>query len=132
MQAVRSGAILFPLQIGLAIQIHRQYGSRYLVDVLDKLRFCSSYSEVKKYERNAAFHHGTYILGTSLERFHAQTIHKGNHPGQSSIIFMPMIDMKATDDTCILSTMHFVATQTQKYNVYPIFTFAQPLYQKSK
>ena len=60
-----------------------------------------------------------------------QTIHKGNHPGQSSIIFMPMIDMKATDDTCILSTMHFVATQTQKYNVYPILTFDQPLYQKA-
>ena len=64
MQAVRPRAILVPLQIGLAIQVHRQYGSRYLVDVLNKLGFCSSYSEVQKYERSAAFHQGTNILGT--------------------------------------------------------------------
>ena len=39
-------------------------GSRFLVDVLNKFGFCSSYSEVQKYEQRAAFHQGTDIRGT--------------------------------------------------------------------
>ena len=44
---------------------------------------------------------------------------------------MPMIDLKATDSACILSTMHFVAEQSSKYNMTPVPTFDQPLYWKS-
>ena len=42
-----------------------------------------------------------------------------------------MIDLKSTDPVCILSTMHFVAGQSSKYNMTPVLTFDQPLYWKS-
>ena len=32
-------------------------------------------------------------------------IHNGDHPGKSSIKFLPMIDMAASDLTCIYSTL---------------------------
>ena len=60
-----------------------------------------------------------------------QMVHTGSHPGESSIAFMPMIDLKANDETCIFSTMHFIVGQAKKYNADPILTFDQPLYQKS-
>ena len=59
MQAARPRAILQPQQLGLALQVHRQFGTQFLVDVLNKFGFCSSYIEVQKYERSAAFHQGT-------------------------------------------------------------------------
>ena len=60
-----------------------------------------------------------------------QIIYKGDHPGQSSVIFMPMIDMKSSDESCILSTMYFVSNQSNHYNVDAILTFDQPLYWKA-
>lgn len=36
-------------------------------------------------------------------------IHQGlEHPGQSSVVFLPMIDLYSGDKTCILSTLDFV------------------------
>ena len=58
-------------------------------------------------------------------------VNTGSHPGESSVAFMPMIDLKVNDETCILSTMHFIVGQAKKYNVGPILTFDQPLYQKA-
>ena len=52
-------------------------------------------------------------------------------PGESSVAFMLMIDLKANDETCIFSTMHFIVGQAKKYNADPILTFDQSLYQKS-
>ena len=60
-----------------------------------------------------------------------QTVQNGDYPGQSSVILMPMIDMKATDASCIYSTMYFVVNQANKYNQSPILTFDQPLFQKA-
>ena len=59
-----------------------------------------------------------------------QMVHKGKHPRQSSVIFMPMTDMKSSDELCILSTMHFVTEEARCYNTSPILTFDQPLYWK--
>ena len=59
-----------------------------------------------------------------------QMIHKGEHPGQTSVIFMPMIDMKSSDESCILPTMHFVTEHAKRYNMSPVLTFDQPLYWK--
>ena len=42
-----------------------------------------------------------------------------------------MIDLKFTDPVCILSTMHFIAEQSCKYNLTPVLTFNQQLYWKS-
>ena len=59
-----------------------------------------------------------------------QMIYKGDRPEQSSVIFMPMIDMKFSNESCILSTMYFVSNQAKQYNVNKILTFNQPLYWK--
>ena len=59
-----------------------------------------------------------------------QTVNTGNHPSAASTFFMSMIDLKSTDLVCILSTMHFVAEESSKYNMRPAVTFDQPLYWK--
>ena len=53
-QAVRPRSIVAPLQIGLAIQAHHVFRSRFLVDVLHAMGFASSYREVVRFEKNAA------------------------------------------------------------------------------
>ena len=67
-QAVRP-RVVAPLQIGLGIQMHRQFGSRFLIDSLNRHGFSSSYTEVQKYERSAAANRGTEILGFTPGRF---------------------------------------------------------------
>ena len=60
------------------------------------------------------------------------TFHRGNeHPGQSSVIFLPMIDMYSGDKSCILSTLEFLSNLARKHQVSPIITFDQPLYWKA-
>ena len=53
-QAVRPRAVIAPLQIGLAVQIQHLYRSKNIVDTLHKMGFCSSYTEVIRFEKNAA------------------------------------------------------------------------------
>ena len=69
MQAVRPKAIIGPLQIGLGVQMHKQFGSRFLIDSLHSHGFCSSYSEVQKFERSAAYHQRTEIKGINNDSF---------------------------------------------------------------
>ena len=57
-----------------------------------------------------------------------QAVNTGNHPGRASTFFVPMIGLKSTGPACILSTMHFVAEQSSKYNMTPVLTFNQPFY----
>ena len=57
-----------------------------------------------------------------------QMISKGTHPGETSIIFMPMIDMSSSDKSCIYSTMIFVSQQAKKFQTTPILTFYQALW----
>ena len=42
-----------------------------------------------------------------------QTVHKGSHPGISSVTFLPMIDMNPSDPSCIYSTLNFVSSHAQ-------------------
>ena len=59
-------------------------------------------------------------------------IHQGlEHPGQSSVVFLPMIDLYSGDKMCILSTLGFVCYLAIKHNAPPIITFDQPLYWKA-
>lgn len=53
-QAARPRAILAPVQIGLGIQMHHHFGSKHLIQTLNKLGFCSSYTEVLKFKLCAA------------------------------------------------------------------------------
>ncbi|KAK7088302.1 hypothetical protein V1264_022235 [Littorina saxatilis] len=239
MQASRSRLLLCPLQIGQAVQMHHCFDSKFLIDTLYSLGFCSSYKEVLTYEMNAAVSennvafqvdgHFTQYIADNLDHntatldgwntFHGmgmiatvtpiigktdrirrrtdvkpeeivkrakvdiqyynrqacdgllklkfehlenvfvedvtskvdllwkacwllqpdrpswsgfmQAIHKGRYPGQSSIIFMPMIDMNPSDTTCIFSTLHFISAQEKRSNTTPVLTFDQPLWWKA-
>ena len=66
------------------------------------------------------------ILQGPLWNGFMQMIHKGEHPGQASVTFMPMIDMKSSDESCILSTMHSVTEHAKRYTMSPVLTFDQP------
>ena len=69
MQSVRPRCIVAPLQIGLGVQMHRQFGSRFLIDCLHQHGFSSSYSEVQMYERSAAVLHSTDITTHTPDMF---------------------------------------------------------------
>ena len=55
-------------------------------------------------------------------------VSKEDHHGPSSIYFMPMIDRKSTDVSCIASTLTFICNQAPDYDKTPVVTFDQPLY----
>ena len=55
-----------------------------------------------------------------------QMVHTGSYPGESSVPFTPMIDLKANDETRIFSIMHLIVGQAKKYNADPILIFDQP------
>ena len=69
MQCARPSTILAPLQVGLGVQMHRQYGSRRIIDTLNSLGFSVSYSEVKRFEQCASVHQGTNIEGYTADMF---------------------------------------------------------------
>ena len=60
-----------------------------------------------------------------------QSVQLENHPGRSSVLFLPMINMNPSDSTCIYSTLKFVCAQAKKYKFTPIITFDQPLWWKA-
>lgn len=62
-QAVRPRAVIAPLQLGLAVQMHHLYRSRFLIDSLSTMGFSSSYSEVQRLEVNAACSLAPDVLG---------------------------------------------------------------------
>ena len=60
-----------------------------------------------------------------------QMVHKGEHPRDSSVMFLPMIDMDPNDLTCIYSTLTFVSSHARRHNRTAIITFDQPLWWKA-
>ena len=60
-----------------------------------------------------------------------QFVHRGHHPGKASIMFLPIIDMNPSDNTCIYSTLLFIGDHARKHGVTPILTFDQPLWWKA-
>lgn len=61
-----------------------------------------------------------------------QAVHEGNHKGQSSINFLPMIDMNPSFETCISSTLNFVSEHAKRQNTAAsIITFDQLLWWKA-
>jgi len=68
-QSTRPRVLMAPLQLGLAVQLHHQFGSRFLIETLHKHGFCSSYSEVINFERSAAVSQGTNISNLQTKDF---------------------------------------------------------------
>ena len=48
--ATRSRSFISTFQLGLAAMLHKQYGSKHLLDALSKVGFCSSYNDVLMFE----------------------------------------------------------------------------------
>ena len=57
--------------------------------------------------------------------------YRDSNPGKSTIHFLPMNDMKATDYSCIYSTMLFVQKLGRIYSKDIVLTFDQSLYWKA-
>lgn len=86
MQATRPRCLLSYLQIGLAIQMHHNFGSRSLIDTLYNMGFCSSYSEVQRFEKCAAFAQGCQVARKRVSCSVLQIM--------STIIFVLLMGMK--------------------------------------
>ena len=237
-QSSISRKVLEPLQIGLGVFCHHQFGSKFLIDILNSMGFCSSYQEVQRFESSAAATYGTdfcktpeqflQFVGDNVDHntntldghgsFHGmgiiatltpkikqsrhipriqatnediakigkvniayykqpshamemlifkklvdpmidvleyeacdfilkvarplrplcpgwsgymQAIQTGQFPGQSDMVFLPMIDLNPSDLNCIYSTLRFVAEQAKRVSTVPVVTFDQPLYWKA-
>ena len=234
MQAARPRVLLAPLQVGLGVQLHHHFASRFLIDSLHHHGFCCSYQEVHKFERSAALSCGTDIPNLTAQfvqyvadnvdhnvrtldgndTFHGmgmiatvtpgtktsspilrmkvtisdiekvgripiqyhreesfgmnaviyqklhdmkvqdpkalldilwktsimfgsprpmwsgmmQLVHHGSHPGKSSVMFLPMIDMNPSDVTCVYSTLRYISEHARRHDVTPI---DQPLWWKA-
>ncbi|CAC5372588.1 unnamed protein product [Mytilus coruscus] len=57
-QAAAPRMFMLPLQLALGVQLHHNFSSRFLIDTLNSLGFCSSYTEIKKFECCAAAEKG--------------------------------------------------------------------------
>ena len=78
-QAVRPRAVIAPLQIGLAAQVHHLHRSKFLVDSLSALGFCSSYSEVLRFEKNAACSNAPNVLGEAIDLLDVSMLFTGDN-----------------------------------------------------
>ena len=78
-QAVRPRVILAPLQLGLGVQMHHHFSSKFLIDSLNSHGFCASYKTVQKYKRSAAVAQGTEIPGYTPGQFVQYSADNVNH-----------------------------------------------------
>ena len=241
LQTCRPRTIIAPLQLGFAVQLHHQFASKYLIDVLNSLGFCVSYTEVQMFESSAVVANRTNIenyqkdmfiqyVGDNVDHnlrtldghntFHGmgmvacvtpghfgnkqitrkhvtmeellsagrinidyyrvpesvkpsliyselmslrtagfndtnskitflaqltwplrapgsewsglmQMVRKGEYPGKSSVVLLPMIDMDPTDMSCIYTTLQYISSHAQRYQQTAVITFDQPLYWKA-
>ena len=49
--------------------------------------------------------------------------HNLPHPGKSSDIFLPMIDLTPSDPTCVRSTLEYIVNHASRYNTATVITF---------
>ena len=63
---VRPRVVIAPLQLGVAVQMHHLYRSRFLIDSLSTMGFASSYPEVQSFEINAACSLAPDVLGGDM------------------------------------------------------------------
>lgn len=66
--AVRPRSFLSSLQIGLAVSLHRKFGTKKIIDICNDLGFCASYNEARLYEISASFQSAFELLpGTAIQ-----------------------------------------------------------------
>ena len=59
---VNNVKISSPLQTGLAVQFHNEFGSRQAIDILSSHGFCISYDELRRFLSSAAFLEGQKVV----------------------------------------------------------------------
>ena len=59
MQAAHPGVLIALLQLGIGVQLHHHFASKFVINSFNKHGFRCSYQEVTRLERNAAKVHGT-------------------------------------------------------------------------
>ena len=61
-----------------------------------------------------------------------QHVSTGSHPGTADVLFLPIIDLKSSDENCIYSTLKFIQSQANRLNIETqCITFDQPLWIKA-
>ena len=61
-----------------------------------------------------------------------QNVTKGNYPGKSKIMYLPIIDLNPTKENCIYFTFLFIQDQAKVLNIVTLcITFDQPLWLKA-
>eukprot|EP00794_Sanderia_malayensis_P014565 gene14565-16067_t len=117
-QARRPQVFIAPLQIGIGVQMHHHFGSKFLIDSLNSHGFCSSYSEVKRFEKSAAdclgknvspllvgqfsqlvadnIDHNTRTLD-GMNKFHGMGMIQAITPAESKSYSIPHINEKAAE-----------------------------------
>ena len=69
MQSVRPRVLIAPLQLGLGVQMHHSFSSKFLIDSLNSHGFSVPYKTCKNYERSAAVSQETDIPGYTPGQF---------------------------------------------------------------
>ena len=69
MQAGRPRVLIAPMQLGVGVQMHHHFDSRFLISSLSQHGFCCSYSEGQRYETNAFSCKGLEIPHLTNEQF---------------------------------------------------------------
>ncbi|CAC5362574.1 unnamed protein product [Mytilus coruscus] len=144
-QAARPRVNICPLQIGLGIQMHHHFASKFLIDVLNSFGFCSSYSEVQRFELSAAANQGIDINGYSegnsvqfiadnvdhnvrtldgYNTFHGMGILAAVTPGVKQSISIPRINA-TSDDLKALCTINIDYYKPPITNKMSTMTFAE-------
>jgi hypothetical protein len=59
------------------------------------------------------------------------TLSKCSHTGKAEVVFLPMINLSASNKNIIYSTLLFIATQAKSYNYTSILSFDQPFWWKA-
>ena len=95
MQATFPRKLMMPLQLGLAVHLHDQFASKYLMDFLYSMGFSKSYKEVRRCEKNAALifnDHDLKINETQKMYFMADNVdHNPAHlDGRNTVHWMGM------------------------------------------
>jgi hypothetical protein len=146
-QATRRRVILAPLQLGLGVQLHHHFASKFLIDILHKHGFCSSYGEVTKFERSAAVSQSTQVPNISSttnflqyaadnvdhnirtidghNTFHGMGMIATITPGTSNIRSIPRVLVSAEDIVAVgnVPLKHFLSEldglYSKRYNALP-------------
>ena len=117
MQMAKPRLHVAPLQIGLGVQLHHHFASKFLIDTLHSLGFCSS-SEIQRFETSAAISQGTDIPGYKKGQFlqyvadnvdhnlrtldghgtfHGMGIIVGSTPGSKVSVAVPKLNASSSD-----------------------------------